>query len=121
MNGDGLWDAINEPIIATNLSDGSGLWSFGGLPDGSYLVWVNDTANILANLDQSGDPDATLDNRSAVTLVGADNLNQDFGYAPPNHGSGDGLIGDTIFLDRNGNNLFDPGEGLESVAGQAVR
>ena len=29
--------------------------------------------------------------------------------------AGDGLIGDTIFLDRNNNNTPDPGEGLEGV------
>jgi hypothetical protein len=29
--------------------------------------------------------------------------------------AGDGLIGDTIFLDRNGNNTPDAGEGIEGV------
>ena len=125
-NGDGIWDADgednlpstvdDEPIIATDLSDGSGLYSFSGLPDGNYVVWVNDTANLLANINQSGDPDGSLDNRSVVTLAGADRLDQDFGYVPPNHSSGEGLIGDTIFLDRNGNDSFDPGEGLEGVS-----
>jgi hypothetical protein len=50
-----------------------------------------------------------------------DDLDQDFGYAPPGHTGGDGLIGDTIFMDTgNGsggapNGQPDPGEGLEGV------
>ena len=35
---------------------------------------------------------------------GETNLDQDFGYA------GTGSIGDTIYLDRNGNGTQDPGE-----------
>jgi len=124
-NGDGIWDANgvdnlpgtsdDESIIATDVSDLSGLYSFPGLPDGNYLVWVNDIANVLGDLNQSGDPDSILDNRSVVTISGADRLDQDFGYTSPNHGAGDGLIGDTIFLDRNGNDSYDPGERLEGV------
>ena len=30
--------------------------------------------------------------------------NADFAYAPPGQDAGEGLIGDTIFLDRDGNN-----------------
>jgi len=124
-NGDGIWDpdgidnlpgtADDESIIATDLSDLSGLYSFPGLPDGNYLVWVNDTENVLGYLNQTGDPDSILDNRSVVTISGADRLDRDFGYTSPNHEAGDGLIGDTIFLDRNGNDSYDPGEGLEEV------
>ncbi len=124
-NGDGIWDADgvdnlpgtadDESITATDVSDANGQYHFPGLLDGNYLVWVNDTVNLLVGLNQTGDPDPILDNRSAVTLAGADDLNQDFGFAPPNQGSGDGLIGDTVFLDRNGNNTFDLGEGLEGV------
>ena len=46
----------------------------------------------------------------------ADYQDQDFGYAPPGHRSGDGLIGDTVFIDRNDNGQFEPGEGLAGVA-----
>jgi uncharacterized repeat protein (TIGR01451 family) len=122
---DGAWDpdgadnlpgtSDDEPVIAADLSDETGQYSFPGLPDGEYLVWVNDTGSVLTGLNQSSDPDSKYDNRSAVALSGADNLNQDFGYAPPNHSSGDGLVGDTVYLDRNGNNNPDPGEGMEGV------
>ena len=46
---------------------------------------------------------------------GTGNLFQDFGYTPINHDAGDGLIGDTIFLDLDGGGDYDPGEGLEGV------
>ena len=35
--------------------------------------------------------------------------------APAAQDPGEGLIGDTVFLDRNGNGAFDAGEGLEGV------
>jgi uncharacterized repeat protein (TIGR01451 family) len=114
LDGDGSWDA-GEPILATDITDTAGQYSFPGLPDGNYIVWVNDSANVLSELTQTADPDVTYDNRSAVTLAGSDNLNQDFGYSPSGQSSGDGLIGDTIFLDTNNNGVPDIGEGLEGV------
>ena len=38
-----------------------------------------------------------------------------------NHDAGEGLIGDTVFLDRNGNGVFDAGEGLEGVTVKLLR
>ncbi|HSN76964.1 MAG TPA: SdrD B-like domain-containing protein [Anaerolineae bacterium] len=106
----------NDNVIATTTTDAAGNYSFPGLPAGDYTVWVNDTANVLGQLDQTGDPDATLDSRHTLTVDGtSDYLDNDFGYAPPGHILGDGLIGDTIFLDRNGDGLFDAGEGLQGV------
>ena len=55
-------------------------------------------------------------NISAVqNLTAAGNLTQDFGYAPPGHDAGDGMIGDTVFLDMDGDGVYDPGEGMEGV------
>ena len=48
-------------------------------------------------------------------LAPAGNLTQDFGYTPAGQTTGRGLIGDTIFLDRNGDNLQSTGEGIEGV------
>ena len=114
LDGDGVFEP-GEPIIATTITDENGLYSFPGLPAGDYIVLVNDTDHILGELAPSGDPDGGDDNRSAVTVDGVnDNLLQDFGYAPPGHDAGEGLIGDTIWLD-DGDNTFEPGEGLEGV------
>ena len=97
-------------VIATTLTDQNGQYSFLGLPDGAYTVWVNDTANVLGELTQNstpnnafdgGQPCGTCNGRNTVTVSGGAGADfQDFGYAPTSHSSGDGLIGDNIFLDR---------------------
>jgi uncharacterized repeat protein (TIGR01451 family) len=128
LNGNGVWDA-GEPIIATDLTDASGQYRFNGVPiaDGvgadDYLVWVNDTANVLQGLTATYDADggnpasgfASGLGISAVTDLAGDDLNQDFAYAPSGHNAGEGLIGDTVWLDANNNGVFDPGEGVEGV------
>ncbi len=63
-NGNGQWDS-GEPIIATDTTDANGIYLFSGLPatDGAgtddYLVWVNDTDNVLANHDATYDRDGS--------------------------------------------------------------
>jgi protocatechuate 3,4-dioxygenase beta subunit len=105
-------------IIATTITDGNGEYTFSGLPDGTYTVWVNDTENILGELDPTYDADGIVtSNMSTVPVAGGTPApDQDFGYAPPNHTSTDGLIGDTVFLDRNGNSQPNIGEGMEGIA-----
>ncbi|MGZ8243096.1 SdrD B-like domain-containing protein, partial [Methylomagnum sp.] len=115
LNTNSIWDA-GEPVIATDLTDAAGNYLFDGLPAGDYLVVVTDTDNVLGGLVQTGDPDGGFDGRSAASVDGnADNLTQDHGYAPLNHGASDGLIGDTVFLDRDGDSAPDADEGLEGV------
>ncbi len=109
-----LLDGSGNPIAST-VTDANGQYAFPGLPDGSYTVWVNDARNVLGGLSAVSDPDGGLDSRSAVTLAGADDLAQDFGYAPPHHAASDGIIGDTVFLDVDGNGAVSAGEGLEGV------
>ena len=107
----------NGNSIATTFTDSNGNYLFTGLPDGTYTVWVNDNNNLLVPLVQSGDPDALLDSRSVVTVAGGQsNLQQDFGYTPSGHSSTLGLIGDTIWLNPDGNSTQDAGEpGIEGV------
>jgi len=129
-NGDGVFDGsdygipgvtvalLNSDgkIIATTVTDANGHYSFAALPAGTYTVWVNDTANVLGDLAQTADPDTTLDGRHTLTVDGASAyLANDFGYAPAGHSQNTGLIGDTIYLDRDGQNDYDPGEGLQGV------
>ncbi|MBN1667553.1 MAG: carboxypeptidase regulatory-like domain-containing protein, partial [Anaerolineales bacterium] len=130
-NGNGIWDS-GEAIIATDITDADGLYSFAGLPlddgggDAAYLVWVNDSENYLGELDANYDADGlntpgsglATSNLSALSLSPGSptNLNQNFGYGPvPVNLAQSGVIGDTVFLDRNGNGTFDLGEGLENV------
>lgn len=112
QNGNGVWDP-GEPIIATDITDENGLYLFDGLPVGAdYLVWVNDTANVLNELEPTNAPGGIIPVQD-LPAEGIDTA--DFGFAPPGHAAGEGLIGDTIFLDRDGDGQFDPGEGLEGV------
>ncbi len=125
MNGDGIHDA-GEPgipgitvtistvvngstVTYTDTTDPSGAYLVGGLPIGDYIVTVS---GLAADLVQTGDPDATLDDTSAVTLTaGVPNSDtQDFGYQGP------GSIGDLIWNDLNGDGIVDLGEpGLPGV------
>jgi len=109
-----LLDQNGDPI-ATTTTDENGEYLFPGLPDEPYTIVVTDTDNVLGELVNSGDPDGGNDDMSSVTGLPADNLDQDFGYTPPGQDPGEGLIGDTVFLDYNSDGTPDPGEGIEGV------
>lgn len=122
LDGDGIRDA-GEPIIATDITDASGQYLFTNVPvaDGlgtdDYLVWVNDTENVLYGLTPTYDSNgAATPNISAVSnLAPAGDTNQNFAYVPQRQESGKGLIGDTVFYDRDANGAFSAGEGMEGV------
>ena len=106
----------SSKIIASTITDANGLYLFKGLPAGTYTVWVNDADNVLIGLVQTADPDGGLDSRSTATVNGlTDNLLQDHGYTPDKHFSGLGLIGDFIFIDRDGNGSSSLAEGIQGV------
>ncbi len=120
-NGNGEWDA-GEPIIATDTTDANGQYLFEGLAYDDYIVWVNDTDNVLDGLTATYDSDGALPGAGlgvgfgfSATTIDAGNINdraQDFGYGA----GGAGLIGDTIFLNTNGDSDQDADEpGLEGV------
>ncbi|MCI5220926.1 MAG: hypothetical protein D3914_17445, partial [Candidatus Electrothrix sp. LOE2] len=105
-------------ILATAITDETGVYRFDGLPDGAYTVKVADNGNLLDGLSATGFPAGGSAYESSVTLSGSDDLDQDFGYAPVGHGPGEGLIGDTVFLDLNNDGNVNPGEGIEGVTVQ---
>ncbi|MEM7394643.1 MAG: SdrD B-like domain-containing protein, partial [Verrucomicrobiota bacterium] len=115
VNGNGALDS-NDLIVASTVTDTNGMYVFPGLPADDYIVWVNDTAGILDGTTPTADPDGGNDNLAAVTTDGAtDNLDQDFGYTDEAQTPGQGLIGDMVFIDRDADGSFDPGEGLAGV------
>jgi hypothetical protein len=124
-NGNGTWDA-GEPIIATTMTGVAGTFAFPGLPvtDGSgtddYLVWVNDTGSVLTGLTQTYDANGTgTPNVSAASnLTTSGNDLQDFGYTAAGQAPSMGLIGDTVYLDRNGAGGQDL-DGADNVLGTA--
>ena len=104
-NGDGLWQPADEPIIATTTTDTSGQYLFDDLPYGDYLVWVNDTDNVLHDLAQTYDADGlATPNLSARTIDALEPhpRDQDFGYTPNGQTPQLGAIGDTVWFDVDG-------------------
>ncbi|NEQ75144.1 MAG: hypothetical protein F6K23_20110, partial [Okeania sp. SIO2C9] len=103
IDSDGTFDA-------TETTDANGQYLFDGLNSGDYTVMV-DTNTLPDDVVNTVDPDGGNDSMSDVTLgTGEDNLDQDFGYEQEL-----GSIGDTIFLDENGNGTPDTGEGIAGV------
>jgi|GEM_PF-7025216 len=71
--------------LATTTTAAGGAYLFENLPaDITYTITVDPLTLPASVAAQSGDPDATLDNMSTVTLApGENNRSQDFGYVPP--------------------------------------
>ena len=111
---DGQFGTADDTVIGTKTTDANGKYLFEGLDAGNYQVSVTDENNALNLLNQTADPDGTLDDGSMVTLSeGESNLDQDFGYAPT------GSIGNRIFRDNNGDGNQDTGEA--GIAGVTVK
>jgi hypothetical protein len=129
-NGNGAQDAEDEPIPgvqfhltsangATHLAHATagtnGIYGFNGYAPAYYTIEVV-TSTLPASVVQTYDPDgsSSLDNKSTFALT-ANDLTRDFGYQP----KGAGTIGDTVFVDVNGDgsqNLTEPG-----IAGVTVK
>ncbi|MEM8745713.1 MAG: SdrD B-like domain-containing protein, partial [Actinomycetota bacterium] len=105
-------DESFDDVVYTTTTAGGGLYGVSDLPPGPYRVTV-DESDLPAGLDgptwdpefdASGDP-ADLGGVSEYTLgAGEDWDGVDFGYAGP------GRIGDTVFIDLDGDGVQDPGE-----------
>jgi len=103
-NSDGLVDAL----YGSTTTGPDGGYIFDGVPAGVYQVIVNGGAT-PGGYTQTGDPDGTPDNQTTEPIVLAPGdvyLNADFGYDPADGSS----IGDLVYLDLNGNGVWDPGE-----------
>ena len=96
-------------VAITTSTDATGTYSFVGLPDGNYSVTVTQPGGST----QTQDPDqagacTVCDNTSSVSLTGGINVDTlDFGYQ---FNGANGLIGDLIYNDANGNGIFDAGD-----------
>ena len=107
----------NGTVIATTTTDKDGTYSFEHLPDGTYSIKVVKDG-VLADADQTGDPDTTLDNASKPITLDENNPTKsdvDFGYAPNN------TITGTVYRDDNRDKTIDRDEpGLERVSVQLL-
>ena len=104
-------------VIATTTTDKDGTYSFEHLPDGTYSIKVVKDG-VLADADQTGDPDTALDNASKPITLDENNpvkSDVDFGYAPNN------TITGTVYRDDNRDKMIDGDEpGLERVSVQLL-
>ena len=111
-----LLDASGN-VVATTTTDKDGKYSFEHLPDGTYSVKVVKDG-VLADADQTGDPDTTLDNASQPITLDEKNPTKsdvDFGYVPNN------TITGTVYRDDNRDKTINGDEpGLERVSVQLL-
>ena len=111
-----LLDASGN-VVATTTTDKDGKYSFEHLPDGTYSVKVVKDG-VLADTDQTGDPDTTLDNASQPITLDENNPTKgdvDFGYVPNN------TITGTVYRDDNRDKRINGDEpGLERVSVQLL-
>ncbi len=100
---DGVCGTADDVAVASTVTNGDGKYLFPNLLPGDYCVTVN-SADIPAGLTLGG----SFSNPLAVTVgENEDVRDADFGYIPA---AGAALIGDTVWLDADGDGVQDPGE-----------
>ena len=101
-------------VIQTLDTDADGNYAFQHLPDGKYTVKVVRSSSIK-DYDQTEDPDATIDDTSAVYTMGPENSLQEkvnFGYVP------DYSIAGRVYRDFDKSGSYTDGE--ETFSGVTV-
>ncbi len=115
VNGDGDYDPGTDTLVATDVTDVNGQYQFSGLPAGAYVVVVDSTDPDLPSTTVTYDADGSLDFETGVDLSPGQIVNfVDFGIQPP------GVIGDVVFIDNDGDGIFDPTAGDEGISGTTV-
>ena len=101
-------------VLQTLETDAGGNYAFQHLPDGKYTVKVVRSSSIK-DYDQTEDPDATVDDTSAVYTMGPENSLQEkvnFGYVP------DYSIAGRVYRDSDKSGSYTDGE--ETFSGVTV-
>ncbi len=112
VNGNDAVDLGIDILLGSETTDASGYYEFTNLPgNGTQYIVVVGQSSLPAGYTQTGDPDesgtcSTCDSKDPLTLSTSSYLSADFGYQP----RGQGMIGDTVWLDTNGNGVQNTGE-----------
>ena len=125
-NENDAWDA-GEPILATvttnaALDANNGNYHFLGVPAGRFLIHVSDTNGTLLDYNQGslGQPDTDNHSQSdpyvVVLASGESSVLADFGYYVRIQPSV-GLIGNQVWVDSDGDGLYNAGGSDEELAG----
>lgn len=111
-NGDGLIDTSTDFLLKSTTTNSSGVYNFTNLASGDYIVVVSTTdVDFPSGVIQTQDFDGLVNNRAEVNLT-VSLTTVDFGYKPV----GTGSIGDTVYVDADGNGLKGTTEvGIASV------
>ncbi len=105
---DGIFGTNDDLIVAETRSDPAGFYTFPDIPPGNYQVAVTDRARILEGYTLTSGLDAI-----PITVAGMDVTGIDFGYI---RDPGTASIGDTVWLDVNGDGVASASEpGLSRV------
>lgn len=99
LNATGVLEAGFDALVATAVTNANGVYNFGNLAAGRYIVVVDETdAQFPSNVV------GTSTNPAAVNLPAATALtNVDFGYRPGPGFVQPATIGDIVYYDANGN------------------
>ncbi|WP_372593590.1 SdrD B-like domain-containing protein [Actinotalea sp.] len=112
LGGDGLPGTADD-LAVTTTTGADGAYLVDGLPAGEYVVTVTALPTALAPTYDEDDGTASPNSATEVTLpAGGSYLTADFGYVAATG------VGDTIWLDTNGDGLQDVGE--PGIAGVEV-
>ncbi|MFQ5524817.1 MAG: SdrD B-like domain-containing protein [Thermoanaerobaculia bacterium] len=105
---DGTPNNGDEEVIATAVSGTDGKFTFPLVPDGDYIIQIDDTDAKLTDLFGTTVPARA--GQLPLTMAGAPISGVNFGYYAP------GNIGDLVWNDTNDNGVRDPGEsGIEGI------
>lgn len=99
---DGNLATAGDNQVFMTTTDSNGDYSFAELFNGNYRVDI-DTNDLPEGVTNNVDPDGGVPSQSLLTIGGADITNEDFGYL------GAGLIGNQLWLDVNGDGVFQSG------------
>lgn len=119
-----LVDPVTGEVLATDTTDSSGNYLFTGLPADDYDVVVRDNNNVLEafqpTVDGTPGVDGTNQVQGLTVSLGAGEafVSADFGYIPLVADAG--TIGNQLWLDTDGDGIFDPDDSEKGIPGVIV-